>query len=149
MAHTKVCQHCGEEFTTLKAKQACCSRSCGQARRRELSGPPNWRGGVISSAGGYLRQLAKGHPGADRDGYVFQHRLVVEEMLGRQLLPHEKVHHKNGKKDDNRPSNLELWVHRAQPSGQRAIDVVLDLMPALTEKELRRVQALVRLTKDA
>lgn len=79
---------------------------------------------------GYWLVLAKGHPYA-RNGYVYEHRLVMEIHLRKYhpehpaidqngyMLPYWVVHHKNGNKSDNCVDNLEpmlrsnhhSWIH--------------------------------------
>ena len=63
---------------------------------------PRWKGGRYTTADGYVYVRV----GVGR--YKREHRLVMEGLLNRKLLPEEIVHHRNGKKKDNRPRNLRL-----------------------------------------
>lgn len=69
---------------------------------------------------GYVR-LSLYKQGGTSTTYVMEHRKVMSEYLGRDLLPGENIHHKNGDKQDNRIENLELWITN-QPTGQRLLD---------------------------
>ena len=54
-----------------------------------------------------LENAARANRYVERSGKR-EHRVVMEEVLGRPLRSDEHVHHKNGLKWDNRPENLEV-----------------------------------------
>lgn len=87
---------------------------------------------TIGPSGYYVRyvQTVKGRSITQQ-----QHRVVLEEHLGRELLGSENVHHKNGWVTDNRLKNLELF-DRAQPIGQRKDDLIDWCVEYLYERDM-------------
>ena len=102
------CAGCGKErwvrFIKGKPETTVCRHCVGYNSR--------WKGGRVQFPNGYIQiKLYPDNyyfPMAKSGGYVFEHRLVMAQSLGRLLQPWEAVHHKNGNKSDNRIENLEL-----------------------------------------
>ncbi|HEX9634043.1 MAG TPA: HNH endonuclease [Candidatus Limnocylindria bacterium] len=122
----RYCEACGTPYHGIDSRRRFCSRNCAVLNAIRHRGPNayNWKGGrtLTSPINGYVRVRAPDHPRAKKPNpYVFEHILVMERLLGRYLLPHERVHHKNGRRGDNRPENLELWKMK-DPPGVRASD---------------------------
>jgi hypothetical protein len=75
---------------------------------------PAWIGGTVKDGLGYVLVKNRQHPFCNWNGYVREHRLVMEKHLGRYLLPSEVVHHENEIKTDNRIENLRLFKNKAE-----------------------------------
>jgi hypothetical protein len=129
-AHVKDCAHCGRPFLwSVYHKNETCSRECGTKAfykknpdRFKGDNSRRWKGGRLTRHG-YVFLHRPDHPvcQGNKRSYVAEHRLVMEESLGRYLRSDESVHHKNGIRDDNRLENLEMWV-KHQPYGQRVTE---------------------------
>jgi len=65
----------------------------------------------------YNYVMKKGHHRANKDGYVYEHILVAEDKLGRELLPGEVVHHVDHNPRNNHPDNLMVFKTNAYHSG--------------------------------
>ncbi len=97
-------------------------RHISEAMKGKASGGRNhfWAGGRKSDRG-YVLVHCPEHPHANGQGYVYEHRLVMEHELGRFLHPNERPHHINGDRSDNRPENLELFENNGDHMIERHV----------------------------
>jgi hypothetical protein len=113
-AEIKVCKYCYKEFTAKgwKRENVFCNNNCMNAWRRENGWPKAVKQGTV-------RQNQRKN---NRDYTLVkmgkkwraEHRLIMERMIGRPLRNEERVHHKNGIKNDNRESNLRLCANASE-----------------------------------
>lgn len=115
-----VCEGCRKSFIPgKKTARRFCSRRCFYDGMCPV-------GTVAHSYAGYMIiKVPPDTPGrklaGNRGNWMWEHRYVMQQKLKRPLLRTERVHHINGKRNDNRPENLELWK-RAHPPGVRSKD---------------------------
>lgn len=82
--------------------------------KTQRTGPRNgelhtgWKGGVKYMKG-YKYVYSYDHPNRTHDNYMAEHRLVMEQKLGRLLDRKEVVHHIDGNPLNNQPDNLMVF----------------------------------------
>lgn len=100
------CKLCGKEFHKNKdlnykyCSRKCCAYSVGTSNKKE----PSTRSHI--SYFGYPMVYLPEHHRADPKGYVYEHVIIAEKMLGRLLNKHEVCHHLDGNKCNNTMSNI-------------------------------------------
>lgn len=86
-------------------------RSCAAAIYSDVH---QYTGGrTMPDSFGYILEYNPLHPRRNAYGYVRQHRLVMERMIGRFLLDDEVVHHEDEDRSNNAPENLKLFSSQA------------------------------------
>jgi hypothetical protein len=73
----------------------------------------HWKGGKKVDGDGYVFIYMPSHPKADVLGYVREHVLICEQVLGESLPLQTIIHHVNENKGDNRHKNLVICQDRA------------------------------------
>lgn len=101
------CHHCGASFDRSleqirRAKYSFCSVACKRAN-------PDFRTYAARQNGDKQRGRGAGKTYRKLNGR-HEHRVVMERVLGRALVPGEIVHHKDGNKRNNVPANLEVMT---------------------------------------
>lgn len=153
---TTKCAFCGCEVRRYKSQLAegqrvYCSRehfALGLSKFNVGPAHHNFKpgdGGRVNSHGYALVRWST-LPAEDRDrvyrnksGWVFEHRVVMARILGRQIKSSERVHHINGIRDDNRPENLQLEVDHSSHSRLHAA-VYAELHALRAENEALKAQ---------
>lgn len=108
----RTCVNCNAQFMVKRAvliyrknggrfcKNACTIQYQKKSNTQYWSGKRNMKG--------YIYLHLPDHPKANSDGYVAEHRIIIEKSVGRYLERSEVVHHINRIKNDNRLENLRL-----------------------------------------
>jgi hypothetical protein len=126
----KNCEQCGIFFKYGRNKnKRFCSNKCSSESRRKFLNIPECLAEAdrkLDKNIGYVRIYVPMHPRANSRGYVYEHMVIAEQVIGRSLLKNEIVHHKNGVRWDNRPENLEVMdkESHSELGGQREEDLI-------------------------
>jgi hypothetical protein len=137
------CASCNKTVFKCKSNskrysRAYCSKAC---KKINVSGPnsPFWSGGRRVKHSGHILVYQPEHPRAVAR-YVPEHRLIVEQDLGRILRKEEFVHHIDCSKTNNRLDNLVVvsnWQHnKAHASLEHCVSDLIRLGVLRFNREL-------------
>ena len=97
--------------------------------------------------GDYIYALVPEHPKATYNGYVLEHRIVVENSIGRLLTNNENVHHIDGNRYNNSIENLKVMTRSEHtrlhnrdrfPNGITILTCICKNCGKIFERELRQ-----------
>lgn len=71
----------------------------------------SWKGGIYIDR--YIHIYEPSHPFAHHNGYVYQHRIIIEKIIGRFLNPIEVIHHIDEIKTNNSLNNLIAFTSKS------------------------------------
>lgn len=118
------CKRCGKPCERTWCSQACnaADRRAGRDATCENCGATFYLRAVYEAKGGgrfcsmTCRRAFMSTNSANylRVGRKYVHRLVAEQKLGRPLLPGETVHHIDGDKLNNDPSNIAVLTSHSE-----------------------------------
>ena len=113
-----LCLYCNKEFEHWPSDgHMFCDRECYNSNRQKQRVNTS----KVTDDGYVLVYRPDSLSAQPSTGFTFEHRYIMEQHIGRQLLSEETVHHKNGVRTDNHLDNLELWSS-SHPKGQRVQD---------------------------
>jgi hypothetical protein len=117
------CDVCGQKIIAriekiTKGLPHTCSKECRKIRgikfTKERAKRKYSNKEFVKDINGYILIFNRDHPRCNKSGYVMEHRLVVEEQIGRYLTSEEVVHHINKNVSDNRAENLMLFKNNGE-----------------------------------
>ena len=145
---SRKCLDCGEVeqviVSDIRRRLKSKTKQRGLCRKCSIRGENSffWKRGFSIDKSGYVRIIDHKHPKRDVNNQIFEHRVVMEQFLGRYLSASEQVHHINGIKADNRIENLELW-QKNHPTGKRYADMTVQDLQTLLEE----IESLIKFKK--